>query len=166
MIDEIYRVMAHGSRLITFSLHPVHEVVNKYDIPSRFQWNVTCFRVKSSRWNDSKNRKRAVSHTMIICDKPIGGQFPRPLTLLKDRVPGILTEEEDAALKKIADDVLFRYALKSADIITLQHCMCNALQQIRLTNDPSFSHTETTIQQKRISNKIKKLEKKKMRNKL
>ena len=63
------------------------------------------FRVKSSRWNDTTNRKRAVSHTMIICDKPIAGKFPRPLALLENQVPGILTDKEDADLKKIAEDV-------------------------------------------------------------
>jgi len=42
---------------------------------------------------------------MIICDKPIAGKFPRPLALLENQVPGILTDKEDADLKKIAEDV-------------------------------------------------------------
>ena len=41
MIEEMYRVLGPGSRLVTFSLHPVSEVVCKYDIPTRFQWKVT-----------------------------------------------------------------------------------------------------------------------------
>ena len=41
MIDEVYRVLAPGSRFITFSLHAAHEVVSKYDKPHLYQWKVT-----------------------------------------------------------------------------------------------------------------------------
>lgn len=68
------------------------------------------FRVKSNRWNETNNRKRAVSHTMIICDKPAKGAgvrapYPRPISLLEQRITGVLTEAEDAALKMKADEV-------------------------------------------------------------
>lgn len=47
---------------------------------------------------------------MIICDKPVMGAgvpyYPRPLSLLEQRITGVLTEAEDAALKKKADEVL------------------------------------------------------------
>ena len=129
MVAEIYRVLSPGSRFITFSLHPAHEVVYKYDKPNQYSWKVsvisfnnnfirlliifTClffenqhFHVKSNRWNETNNRKRAVSHTMIICDKPLSSVYPRPIALLESRIQGLLTDEEDAVLKKKAEEVM------------------------------------------------------------
>lgn len=40
MIDEVYRVLAPGSRFVTFSLHAANEVVGKYDKPDVYQWRV------------------------------------------------------------------------------------------------------------------------------
>ncbi len=51
MIDEIYRVMAPGSRYVTFSLHSVEEVVGKF-ANDKYDWKVSAYRVKSSRWNE------------------------------------------------------------------------------------------------------------------
>jgi hypothetical protein len=47
---------------------------------------------------------------MIICDKPVMEAgvpyYPRPLSLLEQRISGVLTEAEDAALKEKANEVL------------------------------------------------------------
>ncbi len=95
MIDEIYRVLAPGSRYVTFSLHSIEEVIDKFT-NKKYNWDVRAYRVKSSRWNDKNNRRRAVAHTMIVCDKPDHqGNYPfRSL----DSVPGVLSEEEFAVL--------------------------------------------------------------------
>ena len=48
---------------------------------------------------------------MIVCDKPVKGAgpevpYPRPIALLEQRITGVLTEAEDAALKKKANKVM------------------------------------------------------------
>jgi ubiquinone/menaquinone biosynthesis C-methylase UbiE len=68
MIDEIYRVLKRGGRFITFSLHGIEEIEKKYQL-SKYDWNVHCYRIKSNRWNEKKYRKRAIAHSMIVCDK-------------------------------------------------------------------------------------------------
>ena len=82
MITEIYRVMAPGARYITFSLHSLEEAVAHFN---GFDWHFSAFYVKSNRWNEAdSNRKRAVAHVMVVCDKPLGdGTFLRrhPLVL-------------------------------------------------------------------------------------
>lgn len=92
MIDEIYRVLAPGSRFITFSLHSVEEIEDKYNSP-KYNWQVSYFRVKSSRWNENEHRRRAVAHTLIVCDKPYSdGSCLNDAYPLK--VPGTLEEDE------------------------------------------------------------------------
>jgi hypothetical protein len=101
MIDEIYRVMAPGSRYVTFSLHSIEEIKDKFTLPM-YDWKVNAFRVKSNRWNERENCRRAVAHTMIICDKPNeNGIYPSNST----QVPGVLTDEEYLQLKTVADKV-------------------------------------------------------------
>ena len=48
---------------------------------------------------------------MIVCDKPVKGagpeaSYPRPIALLEQRITRVLTEAEDAALKKKANKVM------------------------------------------------------------
>ena len=103
MINEIYRVMAPGSRLITFSLHALDEVIIHYN---KLNWKVYATRVKSSRWNESKDEsKKAVAHTMIICDKPLndGVTYVRTLPI---HIEGTLTDDEYEDLLKYADEVI------------------------------------------------------------
>lgn len=103
MIDEIYRVLAPGSRYISFSLHSVEEVVGKFSL-EKYDWKVSAYRVKSSRWNEHEHRRRAVAHTMIVCDRPFAdGSFPAAEYPLK--VPGVLSEEEYLQIKNYADNV-------------------------------------------------------------
>jgi hypothetical protein len=78
MIDEIYRVMAPGSRYITFSLHSLEETIRHFQ-DDKYKWKVSGFNIKSSRWNDDANRRRAVAHCMIVCDKE--PYLPSPLDL-------------------------------------------------------------------------------------
>ena len=105
MIDEIYRVAAPGSRYVTFSLHSIEEVMDKFRLPT-YNWRVMAFRVKSSRWNDGEHRRRAVAHTMIICDKPdLEGNFPQDELANPEAVPDVLSDEEYFALKARADKV-------------------------------------------------------------
>jgi SAM-dependent methyltransferase len=49
MIDELYRVLAPGSRFISFSLHPIEEVEDKYRRPDRYDWQTSFYHIKSNR---------------------------------------------------------------------------------------------------------------------
>jgi hypothetical protein len=125
MIDELYRVMKPGGRLITFSLHSLDEAVIHYDptyegkqpphsqpAPA-YDWKVSAFRVRSSRWMDTRDDcKKAVAHTMIVCDKPLAdGTYPHLYPL---RLDGVLSAEEHDALEARARDLHLRYALENA----------------------------------------------------
>lgn len=104
MIDEIHRVMSAGARYITFSLHSIEEVLDKFQLP-QYSWRVHAYRVKSSRWNEGEHRRRAVAHTMIICDKPDdNGLFPSTLSD-PTPVPQVLNDDDYVALKAYADKV-------------------------------------------------------------
>lgn len=112
MIDEIYRVMAPGGRYVTFSLHSIEEVLDKFQQPKRYDWRVFAYRVKSSRWNEGEHRRRAVAHTMIVCDKAGGNPDSENVAsvapaLASDpaTVPQVLSDEDYAALKAHADKV-------------------------------------------------------------
>jgi hypothetical protein len=117
MIDEIHRVLAPGGRYVTFSLHSVEEVIRRFEYKpilngdqitlTVYGWKISAYRVRSNRWNMTKNRRRAVAHTMIVCDKPLeDGTFPfsYPLAL-----PNVLSDEEYAVLKKRFDEVTFMH---------------------------------------------------------
>lgn len=105
MIDEIYRVLAPGGRLITFSLHSLEEIEEKYN-SSRYGWQVSKFRVKSSRWDENEHRRRAIAHSMIVCDKPyIDGSFP--CSNYPMDIAGTLEDEEFFRLKEYAEKVNF-----------------------------------------------------------
>jgi hypothetical protein len=110
MIDEIYRVLSPGSRYVTFSLHTIEEVEGHYR-KDRYNWHVSTYRVKSSRWNEQEHLRRAVAHTMIVCDKPNEeGRFSQPFPHTKT-MENILTEEEYLEMKGRADQVNALFAL-------------------------------------------------------
>lgn len=103
LVEEIYRVLQPGGRFITFSLHSIEEVEFMYSNKNDFNWMVSCCRVRSDRWNDTANRKRAVAHTMIVCDKPrLDGSYKHEYPL---QIRGVLDEEEYQSLKAYADQV-------------------------------------------------------------
>jgi SAM-dependent methyltransferase len=135
MMSEIHRILAPGSRFISFSLHPIEEVLDKYDLPDLYTWKTSFFRIKSKRWNPGKNRKRSTAHTMIVCDMPSHKrQLPRQPLLadvpLETLFPGLaLTKGEDAALKKSVEPVLFKAAMKLATTDTILYCLYDALYQ-------------------------------------
>lgn len=125
MIDEIYRVLAPGSRYITFSLHSVDEIENKYK-SSRYQWQVSTFRIKSSRWNEREHRRRAIAHTMIVCDKPWeDGSFPCAVYPMK--IPGTLENEEYYRLKTYTENINFVAAVQSFPVDALRLLFYNAI---------------------------------------
>lgn len=102
MLQELYRVLEHGGRCISFSLHGLEEASNCY-LRCGLNWRIQSFRVKSSRWNEAKNRRRAVAHTLIICDKPLEtGEFKYPEIL---NLEGALSENEYQALERHAVEV-------------------------------------------------------------
>jgi hypothetical protein len=103
MIKECFRVLQPGGRFITFSLHDIHEVEPSYR-DAGVDWKVSCFRIKSDRWNDGINRKRSRAHTMIVCDKACAdGTYLHEHPL---HIPsGTLSEDDYARLKDEADQV-------------------------------------------------------------
>jgi predicted aldo/keto reductase-like oxidoreductase len=102
MIQEIHRVLAPGARYITFSLHAIEEIKDKF-INEAFNWKTSFYRVKSSRWNEEENKKRAVAHTMVVCDKPLkNGNYLYTYPL---KVDGVLNEEEYLKLALHAEQV-------------------------------------------------------------
>lgn len=111
MITEIYRVMDYGSRYITFSLHSLEETIVHFQ---GYDWKVTAHRVKSNRWNDGENSKRAVAHVMVICDKPLKNglyQHQYPLQL-----SGVLQDDEYEKLERYAIKVNTRKAVQLTSI--------------------------------------------------
>lgn len=99
MIDELYRVLKHGGRYITFSLHKWDEI-KQYFINSKYNWIISNYHIKSSRYNEDNNRRRAISCTMVVCDKALeNGSFrwehPIPLR-------GTLSEDDLKSLEKRA----------------------------------------------------------------
>jgi len=123
MINEIERVLQPGGRYITFSLHSIEEILPRFQrkpilnsktgeiILEEYGWKISTFRVKSNRWNLKANRRRAVAHTMIICDKPLanidedGKKTTFPYTYPLD-MPNVLTEEEYDVMKARFDEVI------------------------------------------------------------
>lgn len=134
MMGEIHRILAPGSRFISFSLHPIEEVIDKYK-NDLYSWKTAFYRIKSKRWNAGKNRKRSTSHTMIVCDMPSSpsgaiAQFTRQPSFddLVSLFPGlVLSEEEDVSLKLSVEPVLFRAAMKLATMDTMLYCLYEAL---------------------------------------
>lgn len=77
MIKEIYRIMAPGSRYITFSLHSPEETLRYIADPMFSDWAVSAFRIKSNRWTEEDARRHAaVAYTMVVADRcNIDGSF-------------------------------------------------------------------------------------------
>lgn len=106
-----------GGRFITFSLHDIDEVEPSYR-DAGVDWKVSCFRIKSDRWNDSNNRKRSRAHTMIVCDKACAdGSYLHSHPL---HIPsGTLSAEEFVRLKEEADQVSGDTVSVHTQVITL-----------------------------------------------
>jgi ubiquinone/menaquinone biosynthesis C-methylase UbiE len=45
MYDELYRILKPGSRFITFSLHPAHEVIGHFIKNEYVWWKVSYYNV-------------------------------------------------------------------------------------------------------------------------
>lgn len=114
MVKEQFRVLSPGGRFITFSLHSPEEVAPTYS-ELGLDWKVSSFQIKSDRWNDTTNRKRAVAHTLIVCDKVTSdGTYPHEHPL---RIPkGVLLEDDYKALKERADSVSHHVILAGSGV--------------------------------------------------
>jgi hypothetical protein len=124
MVEEIDRVLAPGGRYITFSLHPLDDVIRYFSGPGH-DWVVSGFRAPSSRWDEGKNRRRAFAHSMIICDKPTkDGVYHHNYPL---EVPGTLSEEEFRARKVLFDKVNFEAVVRNASVEKLFEALDTAL---------------------------------------
>ncbi len=100
------RILAPGGRYITYSLHPIHEV-DFYFEDENFHWKISTYNVKSSRWDEDKNRHKSIAHSMIVCDKiDLNGNYNQ--TPINDTF-GILTDEEYKALEARAKKVSLIY---------------------------------------------------------
>lgn len=71
MLDEMYRVLKPGGRILTFSLHNIEKNTKIYQ-NEKFNslWRSFFYNIRSNRWNENENSRKSVAHTMIICDKP------------------------------------------------------------------------------------------------
>jgi len=144
MIEEIYRIMATGSRYITFSLHSLEEAEIHF-IKEKFNWKVSSFLVKSSRWNENEDRHRAVCYTMIVCDKPkddgsyyLNQKYPM-------EIDGVLSDEEFAALTSNAVELNKKASIKNASTKTLMTCLHKVLSDI-CENDFKNTFEEKSIE--------------------
>ena len=125
MIDEVYRVMAPGSRYITFSLHSPQENLDYFDNPTRYpDWAVTAIRIKSSRWNKEESRRRsAVCYTMVCCDRqPL--KEPHPMV-----IPEALSMDEYLQLQAAADEFNVDCAFQNASVNHLVSLLDRVLQK-------------------------------------
>eukprot|EP01031_Cornospumella_fuschlensis_P024351 gene24351-29435_t len=137
MLSEIHRVVKPGGRYITFSLHSVEEVRERFD-PAL--WRVRTYRVKSNRWDEREHRKRAVAHTMVVCDKKADDLLPGEsddVDELLSSVPAILSEDAYASLKSRADEVNLHAALRLASTRQLQFLL------LRATYEAHQQHADT-----------------------
>lgn len=112
MMREINRVLSPGGRYITFSLHSVEEV-ERYFQDNTFGWKVSCFRIKSSRFNETQEcRRRSVAHTMVVCDKAFDDgtyAYDHPLV-----IDGTMTEDEYQKAVAFYEEVNFKAAMSLA----------------------------------------------------
>ena len=133
MIDELYRVLAPGSRYITFSLHSIDEAEIHF-IKEKYNWKVSSYLVKSSRWNENEDRHRAVCYTMIVCDKPRkDGSYYNNQTYPMG-LEGTLSQEEYIKLRDYAIEVNKKAAIKSASLKRLKRGLHKALTTIANEN--------------------------------
>jgi len=117
MIKEVYRIMAPGSRYITFSLHSPNEVLRYIADPQFSEWAVSAFRIKSSRWTEEDARRHAaVAYTMVVADRcnrdgsfKANAQHPLPMT-------EALSEEAYQELRANAEWFNFTLAMKSVTV--------------------------------------------------
>ena len=103
MIKALDRVLSPGGRYVTFSLHALDEVEPYFTSP-QYNWRVRSFRIRSSRFQETEEgRKRAVAHSMIVCDKPNkDGGFDRDCP---EKFALSMTEDELNALMRHASEV-------------------------------------------------------------
>lgn len=134
MIDEIWRCMAPGSRYITFSLHSLEEATVHFT-KEKFNWKVSSFLVKSSRWNENEDRHRAVCYTMVVCDKPkddgsyyLNQQYPMI-------IDGVLSDDDFAALQAYAVEVNKKASIQNASTKTLMKSLHKVLLEICENDD-------------------------------
>jgi len=112
MIDELYRVLKPGGLLITMSLHTYAETGIHYEKYDTYNWRVSNFRVRSSRWNDGDNRRKSLCHLLLICEKPLAdGSFREKEAIIPK---GVLSDEEFERLTKMADEVNLRKSFEEA----------------------------------------------------
>ena len=101
MIQEIYRVLRPGGRFITFSLHPITEILHYYNNTPNINMKVNSYHIKNNRWNSTHNSARSISHTLIVCDKVKDETSPNCTPEYPLQLHGVLTDEEYAQLCQI-----------------------------------------------------------------
>lgn len=136
MIDEIYRVLSSNGVYITFSLHSIGEI-EYYYTSKTYNWVVKSYNIRSSRWNESDNRKRSVSHAMIVCQK-MPSNFPIP------HISEALNDEELHELQEYANFVNFREALKLAELGDLRYFLDKALAMSQQQSRRSDANSNST----------------------
>ena len=142
MIDEIYRVMKPGSRYVTFSLHSLDEAEIHFT-KDKYDWKVSSYLVKSSRWNDNEDRHRAVCYTMIVCDKRAEDGCYYMNQTYPMQLEGTLSEEEYIKLRDHALEVNKIASVKAASVKRLKKCLHNALLIVSGENEKVKSSSET-----------------------
>jgi len=112
---ETHRILQSNGIFICFSLHRIDEI-KKYFNKECFNWNVSMFRLKSSRWDEGKNRRTSVAHSLVVCRKVdvSTGEIPESLPPLI--LPTTLTEEDEEELTKMAQKVIERVAFEQASL--------------------------------------------------
>jgi len=127
---EMFRIMKPGGRFITWSLHPIHEVVDHFD-PVKFEWTVRAFNIISPRWQKNKeNRHKSVAYTMIVCDKHGEDMLYPSIDEVHASLfeKGALTDEEYNNLRKEAADFNEKFAFDNASIDQLLKILDKTLE--------------------------------------
>lgn len=111
MLDEMYRVLEPGGRILTFSLHGIQKNSMIYHNPKfKSLWRNLFFSIRSSRWNEHENSRKSVAHTMIVSDKPrnfmrnyeIYGEIDLDLTELHQ----YLAQNHPELLENVSDEAV------------------------------------------------------------
>ena len=143
MMDEMFRILKVGSIFITFSLHSPDEVIQYFEPEEeggKYHWKTDYYRIKSSRWNETDNRRTSVCHTLIVCEKT---EENKSIPTTPRSLKGVMDDEEFLYLKARRLEAIDNYAFKNASVSQLISIMDDTLlSHFDMNTNNSKSFTE------------------------
>lgn len=132
-MSEAYRVLKPGGYLLSFSLHPWHEIKSSF-YDDNLDWIVMPYNIPNARWNSGENVQRSVVHTMVVCIKRDRSSRcdGNNEDFVPFDIPNTLTDQEvqnrTAYAKELIDEKLYA----RVNVNVLQKCLASALDTYEL----------------------------------